>query len=115
MSSKRDYYEVQGVERSAAEAEIKKAYRLLARQYHPDVNKESEAESRFKEIAEAYEVLSNSEKRAAYDRFGHAGLSGNGFNDFSGFGGLGDIFGGHLCRLRDGRTTANATWAPAWG
>ena len=115
MSSKRDYYEVLGVERSAAEAEIKKAYRLLARQYHPDVNKEPEAESRFKEIAEAYEVLSNSEKRAAYDRFGHAGLSGNGFKRFLWFWRLRRYLRGHLCRLRDGRTTANATWAPAWG
>jgi len=92
MSSKRDYYEILGVERAASDTEIKKAYRLLARQYHPDVNKEPEAESRFKEINEAYEVLSDEQKRAAYDRFGHAGLSGNGYSDFSGFGGLGDIF-----------------------
>jgi molecular chaperone DnaJ len=92
MSSKRDYYEILSVERAASDAEIKKAYRLLARQYHPDVNKEPEAEARFKEINEAYEVLGDEQKRAAYDRFGHAGLSGNGYGDFSGFGGLGDIF-----------------------
>jgi molecular chaperone DnaJ len=92
MSSRRDYYEVLGLERSASDTDIKKAYRMLARQYHPDVNREPDADARFKEIAEAYEVLSDPDKRAAYDRFGHAGLSGNGFSDFSGFGGLGDIF-----------------------
>jgi molecular chaperone DnaJ len=92
MSAKRDYYEVLGVDRSASEDDIKKAYRRLARQYHPDVNKAPDAESRFKEINEAYEVLCDAEKRAQYDRFGHAGMSGNGFSDFSGFGGLGEIF-----------------------
>ena len=73
MSSKRDYYEVLGVERGADQEQLKKAYRRLARQYHPDVNKESDAEARFKEINEAYEVLSDAQKRAKYDRFGHAG------------------------------------------
>ena len=95
MSAKRDYYEVLGVNRSATEEQIKKSYRLLARQYHPDVSNAPEAETRFKEINEAYEILSDQKKRAAYDQFGHAGVSGNGFNDFSGFGGfggLGDIF-----------------------
>lgn len=92
MSSKRDYYEVLGVTRTATAEELKKAYRRLARQYHPDVNKEDGTEDRFKEINEAYEVLSNAEKRRAYDRFGHAGVNGNaGVSDF-GFGGIGDIF-----------------------
>ncbi|MBN1886593.1 MAG: molecular chaperone DnaJ [Thermoflexales bacterium] len=92
-TTKRDYYDVLGVPRGASQDEIKKAYRKLARQYHPDVNKEPEAESSFKEINEAYEVLSDGDKRQAYDRFGHAAVSGNmGGADFSGFGGFADIF-----------------------
>lgn len=86
MTTKRDYYEVLGVARSASADEIKSAFRRLARQYHPDVNKEAGAEAAFKEINEAYEVLSNSDKRAAYDRFGHAGTQGGfgtGFGDFT--------------------------------
>lgn len=95
MAEKRDYYEILGVGRGATEEEIKKAYRRLARQYHPDVNKSPDAEARFKEVNEAYEVLRDAQKRAAYDRFGHAGVQSNGagFGDFGfGFGGLGDIF-----------------------
>ncbi len=69
--AKRDYYEVLGVSQTASQDEIKKAFRRLARQYHPDVNKESSAEAKFKEINEAYEVLSDEQKRAVYDRFGH--------------------------------------------
>jgi molecular chaperone DnaJ len=93
--NKRDYYEVLGVDRNADSATIKKAFRRLAQQYHPDVNKSSDAEEKFKEINEAYQVLSDDQKRAAYDRFGHAatGPGGAGFNDFgAGFGDLGSIF-----------------------
>jgi len=95
MASKRDYYEVLGVPRNASTEEIKKAFRRLAMQYHPDRNREASAEAKFKEIGEAYEVLSDPEKRVAYDRFGHAGLQGFDFGrPFEGFdfGGFGDIF-----------------------
>ena len=102
--NKRDYYEVLGVEKNAAEAEIKRAYRKLAAKYHPDVNHEPDAEAKFKEINEAYEVLSDADKKARYDQFGFAGVDpnfnaggnpfGGGFGGgFSGFGDLGDIFG----------------------
>ena len=94
-TSKRDYYDVLGVGRSASSDEIKKAYRQLARRHHPDVTKEAGAETRFKEINEAYEVLSDEKKRAAYDRFGHASTEGGFSPDFKGFGGFGnftDIF-----------------------
>lgn len=95
MADKRDYYEVLGVQRSASKDELKKAYRRLARQYHPDVNRDNGASERFKEINEAYEVLADDDKRAAYDRFGHAGVQGGtGFSGFdaAGFSGFADIF-----------------------
>ncbi len=93
----RDYYETLGVPRDASDSEIKSAFRRLARQYHPDVSQEPDAEERFKEINEAYAVLSDQEKRSAYDRFGHAGVRGAGgvpdwtTMDFSDI--LGDLFG----------------------
>ncbi len=94
MANKRDYYEVLGVQRGAAPAEVKRAFRRLAMKYHPDRNREDGAEERFKEINEAYEVLSDSERRAIYDRFGHAGAEGAFARPFEGFGfgGIGDIF-----------------------
>ncbi|WP_147821272.1 molecular chaperone DnaJ [Salidesulfovibrio onnuriiensis] len=95
--SKRDYYEVLGVARESSEDEIKSAYRKLAFKYHPDRNPDDpEAETQFKEAAEAYEVLRDREKRQRYDQFGHAGMNGNGFNGFSNaddiFGAFSDIF-----------------------
>ena len=104
MSAKRDYYQVLGVDRNATDEQIKKAFRRLARQYHPDVNKSPEAESRFKEVNEAYEVLSDREKRGMYDRFGHAGPQAGfgGFNDFGGFGGFEDIFESFFGGMRTG-------------
>jgi molecular chaperone DnaJ len=95
-NSKRDYYEVLGVSRNASDEDVKKAFRRLAKQYHPDANKDQGAEARFIEINEAYEVLSDSQKRAAYDRYGHAGLgngaAGAGFGDFAGFSTINDLF-----------------------
>ena len=91
MADKRDYYEVLGLSRDASDAEIKKAYRKLSKQYHPDINKEPGADEKFKEIAEAYEVLSDAQKRAAYDQYGHASTDpnfGQGFGGFGGFGGF---------------------------
>lgn len=94
MATKRDYYEVLGVPRNATDEEIKKAFRQLAFKYHPDRNHDDGAEDKFKEINEAYEVLSDVNKRTAYDRFGHGGAEGvfaRGFEGFD-FAGLGDIF-----------------------
>jgi molecular chaperone DnaJ len=102
--AKRDYYEILGLSKGATEAELKKAYRKLAIKYHPDKNPDNkEAEEKFKEAAEAYEILSNSDKRARYDRFGHQGVGGASGGGFSGggmsmddiFSQFGDIFGGH--------------------
>ncbi len=93
-TSKRDYYQVLGVARGASDEEIKKAFRKLAMEYHPDRNKDAAASEHFKEINEAYQVLSDSKKRSSYDTFGHAGVSSNGggFEGFDNFGGFGDIF-----------------------
>jgi molecular chaperone DnaJ len=107
VASKRDYYEVLGLSKGASEQEIKKAYRKLSKQYHPDINQKAGAEEKFKEISEAYEILSDPQKRAAYDQYGFAGTDpnyggGGGFSGFgsqgfssfssSGFGGFEDIF-----------------------
>lgn len=96
--AKRDYYEILGVPRNASQDDLKSAFRQLARKYHPDVSQESDAEERFKEINEAYAVLSDEQKRSAYDRFGHAGLEGvGGVPDFTNIDLsdiLGEIFGG---------------------
>ena len=114
MAEKRDYYEVLGVQKNANADEIKKAYRKAAIQYHPDKHPgDKQAEEKFKEAAEAYDVLSNPDKRARYDQFGHAGMSGaagggGGFGGFSGggfsmediFSQFGDIFGGHFSGYR---------------
>lgn len=104
MSTKRDYYEILGVSKSATASEIKKAYRKLALKYHPDKNPDdTKAEEMFKEAAEAYEVLSNEDKKQRYDRFGHAGVDGSAGGGFGGgmnmddiFSQFGDIFGGHF-------------------
>src|SRR3569833_1338156 len=90
----RDYYEVLGVGRDASEAEVKKAFRRLARELHPDVNAhDPEAEEKFKEAAEAYEVLSDAERRSTYDSYGHEGLRSGGFApNFEGFGSISDLF-----------------------
>ncbi|MBD5422934.1 MAG: molecular chaperone DnaJ [Mycoplasma sp.] len=99
--AKRDYYEILGIDKNATTSDIKKAYRVLAKKYHPDINKSPDAEKLFKEVNEAYEVLSDPEKRQMYDQYGHngvdqngAGFGGNPFGGFSGFGDvdLGDIF-----------------------
>ena len=101
MADKRDYYEVLGVDKSADDATLKKAYRQLAKKYHPDVNPgDKEAEAKFKEATEAYSILSDPDKRRQYDQFGHAAFENGGGGGAGGFGGfdfsgadMGDIFG----------------------
>ena len=91
MAAKRDYYEILGVQKGASDDEIKKAYRKLSKKYHPDINKEADADQKFKEVSEAYEILSDAQKRAAYDQYGHAGTDPN-------FGGGGFDFGSNAGR-----------------
>lgn len=95
MSSKQDYYKILGVDRSASQSDIKRAFRKLAMQYHPDRNKDSGAEEKFKEINEAYEVLNDEEKRKLYDRYGHEGLNASGFHQegFNPFDIFNSVFG----------------------
>ncbi|MBQ3216526.1 MAG: molecular chaperone DnaJ [Oscillospiraceae bacterium] len=115
--TKRDYYEVLGLDKSASEADIKRAYRKLAAQYHPDVNHAPDAEQKFKEINEAHEVLSDADKKARYDQFGFAGVDpnfnpgaagGNPFGGFGDFGDLGDIFGSFFGGGRSSTRNPNA-------
>lgn len=122
MPSKRDYYEVLGVSKTASKDEIKSAYRKLAKQYHPDINKEPGAEEKFKEVQEAYDVLYDDNKRATYDQFGHAAFDqnggqggfGGGFSGFNGFQDvdLGDIFGSFF---GGGRRTRRGPTGPVRG
>ncbi|MBQ4096516.1 MAG: molecular chaperone DnaJ [Oscillospiraceae bacterium] len=115
MADKRDYYEVLGVSKSATAEELKKAYRKLAKQYHPDLHPDDkECEAKFKEVNEAYEVLSNADKRAKYDQFGHAAfdssMGGGGAGGFGGFGGfsdMGDIFESFFGGFGGSRRSAN--------
>ena len=112
MAAKRDYYEILGIDRNATDEKIKGAFRKLAFKYHPDRNGDDGAEEKFKEISEAYEILSNPDKRATYDRFGHGAreeLFGGGFEGFN-FGGFGDIFDAFF-----GRTTTTTRQAPQRG
>jgi len=130
----KDYYEILGVTRSATQEEIKKAYRKMALKYHPDRNPDNkEAEEKFKEASEAYEVLSDPEKRQIYDQFGHEGLRGTGFTGFRGFedifSSFGDIFGdffgfggrprsasgARASFRRDGRPPSAGTRGRPWG
>lgn len=121
MADKRDYYEVLGVAKNATEAEIKKAYRAIAKKNHPDMNPgDKEAEARFKEASEAYAVLSDPDKRRQYDQFGHAAFENGGAGGFQGgfdFGDMGDIFGDIFGDLfgGGGRTRRNASSQPRKG
>ena len=102
MASKRDYYEILGVSRTASKDDVKKAYKTMAMKHHPDMNKENpkQAEEKFKELSEAYEVLADDEKRARYDQYGHEGVQssfrsgGFDWSDFTHFNDVSDIFGG---------------------
>src|SRR3954454_8455844 len=112
MATQSDYYTVLGVARTATDAEIKRAFRKLAQQWHPDVNKDPAADERFKQINEAYQVLSDPQRRQAYDMFGRAGVGADdpGFQPFSGFGDIFDAFFGGAAgqAARRGRPTGGA-------
>ena len=118
--SKRDYYEVLGVPKDADDAALKKAYRVLAKKYHPDANPgDKEAEAKFKEASEAYSVLSDPEKRRQYDQFGHAAFDGGAGGGFGGFdftgADMGDIFGDLFGDFFGGRTSRGRSGGPMRG
>lgn len=120
MADKRDYYEVLGVDRNADDAALKKAYRVLAKKYHPDTNPgDKEAEAKFKEASEAYAVLSDPEKRRQYDQFGHSAFDGSGGASAGGFnfdfGGMGDMFGDIFGDIFGGGRTRSANNGPQRG
>ncbi len=119
MADKRDYYEVLGVDRNATDADIKKAYRAIAKKNHPDMNPgDKDAEARFKEASEAYAVLSDAEKRRKYDQFGHSAFEGGGPGGFSGgfdFSDVGDIFGDIFGDLFGGRSRSRNANEPRRG
>lgn len=115
MANKRDYYEVLGIEKSADQDTIKKAYRTLAKKYHPDINKEPDAVEKFKEVQEAYEILSDESKKSLYDRYGHAGVDPQAAGGFGGAGGfnfsdfdVGDIFSSFFGGRNAGGTRRNS-------
>ena len=120
MADKRDYYEVLGISRSAADDEIKKAYRQLAKKYHPDMNPgDKESESKFKEASEAYAILSDADKRGQYDQYGHhafdGGAGGAGGFDFNNMGDMGDVFGDIFGDLFGGGRTRRTSNGPVKG
>lgn len=117
MPEKRDYYEALGVEKNADDVELKKAYRSLAKKYHPDMHPDDkEAEAKFKEISEAYAVLSDPQKRQQYDQFGHVGMNGMGFEGFGNFNfGFEDIFGSFFGGSPFGRSTGRQNRGPKRG
>ena len=116
-TSKRDYYDVLGITRDASEEDVKKAFRKLALEFHPDRNRSEGAEARFKEVNEAYQVLSDAKKRADYDRFGHAAVGANGgrgFDGFDNFSGFGDIFDAFFGSGFGSQTRTSANAPTAW-
>ena len=115
-TTERDYYEVLGVSRDAGESEIKRAFRSRARELHPDVSAAPDADGRFKEVAEAYEVLSDPERRATYDRFGHAGLRSGGYRPtFTDFGSIADVFAAFFGEDPFGMTSTTVRHSPRGG